>query len=176
VRRLPAATGAVLVCLLALSGCGWFGSSAPKQTEACPSTVILRPLANTAVFGPAPERRPDNVSFYGLLSEADAKCVYSGHSLTGCRSRSPPGSPRSDLAVRQGRGDRLHRRGDIRRTLDRRQGEFDRALAAGCQNALEAEPHCSQVALERQLDGSARQRLGFAGQQYRRNVVVRPVA
>ena len=80
-RRLPAAPGAVLVCLLALSGCGWFESSAPKQTEACPSTVILRPLANTAVFGPAPERRPDNVSFYGLLSEADAKCVYSGDAM-----------------------------------------------------------------------------------------------
>jgi hypothetical protein len=82
VRRPPAAPGAVLVCLLALSACGWFGSSpASKSTEACPSTVILRPLANSAVFGPAPERRPDNVAFYGLLSEADAKCVYSGDAM-----------------------------------------------------------------------------------------------
>ena len=38
---------------------------------------MLRPLANTAVFGPAPERRPDNVAFYGLLSEAELKCDYS---------------------------------------------------------------------------------------------------
>jgi hypothetical protein len=36
--------------------------------------VVLRPLANTAVFGPAPERRPDNVAFYGILSEAALKC------------------------------------------------------------------------------------------------------
>jgi len=82
VRHQPAAPSAALVCLLALSGCGWLGSSsASKSTEACPSTVILRPLANTAVFGPAPERRPDNVAFYGLLSEADAKCVYSGDAM-----------------------------------------------------------------------------------------------
>jgi len=43
--------------------------------------VILRPLANTAVFGPAPERRPDNVAFYGLLSEADIKCEYTGNAM-----------------------------------------------------------------------------------------------
>jgi hypothetical protein len=81
-RRPRAAPSAVLIGLLALSGCGWLGSSsASKPTEACPSTLILRPLANTAVFGPAPERRPDNVAFYGLLSEADAKCVYSGDAM-----------------------------------------------------------------------------------------------
>ena len=43
--------------------------------------MILRPLANTAVFGPAPERRPDNVAFYGLLSEADLKCEYTGDAV-----------------------------------------------------------------------------------------------
>jgi hypothetical protein len=53
-----------------------FSSSSSKQTEACPSAVVLRPLSNTAVFGPAPERRPENVAFYGLLSEADLKCEY----------------------------------------------------------------------------------------------------
>ena len=82
VSRPRAARSAVLIGLLAISGCGWLGSSsASKPTEACPSTVILRPLANTAVFGPAPERRPDNVAFYGLLSEAEAKCVYSGDAV-----------------------------------------------------------------------------------------------
>jgi len=55
--------------------------ASPKSTEACPSTVVLRPLANTAVFGPAPERRPDNVAFYGLLSEADLKCEYAGDAM-----------------------------------------------------------------------------------------------
>src|SRR5262249_54568069 len=76
------ASSAVLVGLLAFSGCGLFSSSPSKSTaEACPSAVILRPLANTAVFGPAPERRPDNVAFYGLLSEADLKCEYTGDAL-----------------------------------------------------------------------------------------------
>ena len=73
VKRPRTAPSAVLICFLVLSGCGWLGSStASKPSDACPSTVILRPLANTAVFGPAPERRPDNVAFYGLLSEAAA--------------------------------------------------------------------------------------------------------
>jgi hypothetical protein len=76
-----AARGAVLIGALAFPSCGWISPSASKSTEACPSTVILRPLANTAVFGPAPERRPDNVAFYGLLSEAELKCEYSGDAM-----------------------------------------------------------------------------------------------
>jgi hypothetical protein len=71
----------VLIGLLTLSGCGWLFPSSSKPTEACPSAVILRPLSNTAVFGPAPERRPDNVAFYGLLSEADLKCEYTGDAV-----------------------------------------------------------------------------------------------
>ncbi len=39
---------------------------------------MLRPLSQTAVFGPAAERRPDNVMFYGIVSEADVKCEYTG--------------------------------------------------------------------------------------------------
>jgi hypothetical protein len=42
---------------------------------------VLRPLSNTAVFGPRPERRPENVAFYGLLSEAELKCDYAGDAL-----------------------------------------------------------------------------------------------
>ena len=81
-RRARTAPSAVLIGLLALSGCGWISSSSSKSTtEACPSAVILRPLANSAVFGPAPERRPDNVAFYGLLSEADLKCEYTGDAV-----------------------------------------------------------------------------------------------
>ncbi len=43
--------------------------------------MILRPLAQTAVFGPALERRPDNVAFYGIVSEADVKCEYTGDAV-----------------------------------------------------------------------------------------------
>ena len=79
-RGLRAAAGAALVGL-PLTGCGWFSSSTSKPAEACPSAVVLRPLSNTAVFGSGPERRPDNVAFYGLLSEAELKCDYSGDAL-----------------------------------------------------------------------------------------------
>ena len=79
--RLRAAQGAALLGILALSGCGSFSSSSSKQAETCTSAVVLRPLSNTAVFGSAPERRPDNVAFYGLLSEADLKCENSGGSV-----------------------------------------------------------------------------------------------
>jgi len=43
--------------------------------------VILRPLANNAVFGSAEQRRPDNIAFYGLLSEADLKCEFAGDAV-----------------------------------------------------------------------------------------------
>ena len=42
---------------------------------------MLRPLSQTAVFGPAAERRPDNVMFYGIVSEADVKCEYTGDAV-----------------------------------------------------------------------------------------------
>ena len=80
-RFQRAAKNAAFFGLLALSGCGWFSSSSSKSTPTCPSAVVLRPLSNTAVFGAAPERRPDNVAFYGLLSEADLKCEASGDAL-----------------------------------------------------------------------------------------------
>ena len=41
----------------------------------------MRSLANTAVFASGSERRPDNVAFYGLLSEADLKCKYTGDAV-----------------------------------------------------------------------------------------------
>ncbi len=43
--------------------------------------MILRPLANTAILGPGAEARPDNVAFYGLLSEVDRKCDYTGDAV-----------------------------------------------------------------------------------------------
>jgi len=81
VIRLPAAPSAVLAGLVALGGCSLLPSVSSKPSEPCPNAVILKPLAQTAVFGPAPERRPDNVAFYGILSEADLKCEYTADAL-----------------------------------------------------------------------------------------------
>lgn len=73
------ARAAVLFGLLALSGCSLLGTSQPPQ--ACPAAVILRPLANTAVFGASGEARPENVAFYGLISEVDRTCDYANDAV-----------------------------------------------------------------------------------------------
>jgi hypothetical protein len=67
-----------------LSGCGTVGSlnpfsSSSAQSKAppaapCPSAVVLRPLAQTAVFAPGAARQPIGVGFYGFLSDVDARC------------------------------------------------------------------------------------------------------
>jgi hypothetical protein len=70
--------------LFALSGCSWLPfSSSSKPAQPCPAAVILRPLANTAVFAPglAGEPRPENVAFRGLLSEVDRSCAYAGDTV-----------------------------------------------------------------------------------------------
>jgi len=72
----------MLFGLAALSGCGtvssWFSSASPEvkapPAAPCPSAVILRPLAQTAVFAPGAARQPTGVAFYGVLSDVDAKC------------------------------------------------------------------------------------------------------
>jgi hypothetical protein len=66
---------AILV-LSGLAGCSLNPfKSAPK--EACPSAIVLQPLANTAVFASAAsEPRPENVAFFGLVSEIDSRCDY----------------------------------------------------------------------------------------------------
>lgn len=70
-----------------LAGCGavssvmpFSSSRAASKTIACPTTTILRPLANTAVFGPAATvpRKSIDVAFYGLLSEVEATCEAAG--------------------------------------------------------------------------------------------------
>ena len=76
-----AARGAALAGLVALSGCGWFSSAPEKPAQACPGAVILRPLANTAIFGPAADRRPENVAFYGLLSDVESNCTVAAQSV-----------------------------------------------------------------------------------------------
>jgi hypothetical protein len=81
VNWAPSARCAALAGLVALSGCGWFASAPEKPAQACPGAVILRPLANTAIFGPAADRGPENIAFYGLLSEVDSKCTYTAQSV-----------------------------------------------------------------------------------------------
>ena len=43
--------------------------------------MILRPLANTVVFGPGEGRRQINIAFTGRLSEVDAKCDLAGGAM-----------------------------------------------------------------------------------------------
>lgn len=72
--------------LALLSGCGLFGSSSSsakdeKPAATCPGATILRPLAQTAVFGPGATAQPAGVAFYGVLSEVEAKCERAGDSV-----------------------------------------------------------------------------------------------
>jgi hypothetical protein len=75
---------AAFAALLVLSGCQWlpsFGSRASAPAEACPAALILRPLANTAVFGSGSKRTPENVAFYGILSDVSLNCEKTGDTL-----------------------------------------------------------------------------------------------
>lgn len=92
-RRLASAVAAA--ALAGLSGCGTissmnpFSSSADKAASpaaasnvaACPQAVVLRPLANTVVFGPGEGRRQINIAFTGRLSDVDIKCDFAGGAL-----------------------------------------------------------------------------------------------
>lgn len=70
--------GLAVPLVLALTGLnlhpfGLFGGSKPAE-QTCPAAIILRPLANTAVFAPGAAPRPENVTFYGLIDEVDSRC------------------------------------------------------------------------------------------------------
>lgn len=89
-RRQRAGAPAAILMVAALSGCGTvsslnpFSSSSVPATPAaaCPQAVILRPLANTAVFTPSAQtHRPLDVAFYGILSDVDAKCDFNGGTM-----------------------------------------------------------------------------------------------
>jgi len=47
----------------------------------CPTATILRPLAQTAVFGPGAEHNPTGVAFYGILDDVTVKCDQSGGAI-----------------------------------------------------------------------------------------------
>jgi hypothetical protein len=62
----------------------WFSSSAASSAPpaaACPSAVILHPLAQTAIFAPGAAHQPMGVGFYGILSDVDAKCEQVGDAV-----------------------------------------------------------------------------------------------
>jgi hypothetical protein len=78
--------GVMLSGPAALSGCSWVSpwfSSAPASAPAasCPSAVILRPLAQTAIFAPGAAHQPMGVGFYGILSDVEAKCERVGEAV-----------------------------------------------------------------------------------------------
>ncbi|MBV9555001.1 MAG: hypothetical protein JO032_19660 [Alphaproteobacteria bacterium] len=59
----------------------FFGGKTAETPPAasCPAAVILRPLANTAVFaGQAGELKPPNVAWYGVFSDISVKCQVAG--------------------------------------------------------------------------------------------------
>jgi hypothetical protein len=73
-----------------LASCSWvpfIGKKSPDKAAAgpaCPATVILHPLANTAVFNPGtpPDSlKPINVAWYGIFSDISATCTMSGGTL-----------------------------------------------------------------------------------------------
>jgi hypothetical protein len=73
-----------LAGLALLSGCGLFGSSSAtdqKSAAACPTTAILQPLSQTAVFAPGSPAQPLGVAFYGILSDAEVKCERAGDAV-----------------------------------------------------------------------------------------------
>jgi hypothetical protein len=75
-KRTFLRAGMAVALVLALTGFnpfGLFGKSKPAE-RTCPAAVILRPLANTALFAPGAAPRPENVAFYGLIDEVDSRC------------------------------------------------------------------------------------------------------
>jgi hypothetical protein len=68
--------------LALLAGCSWLPFGHKEPPVACPTTTILRPLAQTALFNKTGTGlRPTDVAFYGILSEVDPKCSGDANTL-----------------------------------------------------------------------------------------------
>jgi hypothetical protein len=88
-RSCAAAALLAAFALAFLASCSWIPFVGKKKEEkpinpACPITVILHPLANTAVFnatGVQGELKPLNVAWYGIYSDIQATCTMSGSTL-----------------------------------------------------------------------------------------------
>lgn len=58
------------------------GSSGGAAASAsCPTTAILHPLAQTAVFAPGRQPEPVGVAFYGILDDVSSTCERSGAAI-----------------------------------------------------------------------------------------------
>ncbi len=81
--RVWASRAAAAGSLALLAGCSWLPFGGHKEPPvACPTTAILRPLAQTALFNKSGTGlRPTDVSFYGILSEVDPKCSGDANTL-----------------------------------------------------------------------------------------------
>jgi hypothetical protein len=87
-RHHGAAALLAALAFIALASCSWmpFGGRKgdnPAAGAACPIAVILKPLANTAVFRPGagPDPKPVDVAFYGIFSDISASCQPAGDAL-----------------------------------------------------------------------------------------------
>ena len=61
----------------------FIGKKSDKEAAgpACPIGVILKPLANTVVFGASGELKPLNAIWYGVYSDISATCNVTGDTL-----------------------------------------------------------------------------------------------
>jgi hypothetical protein len=71
-----------------LASCSWIPFVGDKKSEkaanpACPTAVILHPLANTAVFNPTAtgDLKPLDVAWYGIYSDLSVSCTVTGGTL-----------------------------------------------------------------------------------------------
>lgn len=71
--------------VMLVSACSWVPFVGKKKDEpiapSCPVAAVLRPLANTPVFGATPDRKPTNVAWYGVFSEVSVSCKGGGDTL-----------------------------------------------------------------------------------------------
>ena len=70
------ARGAAVLGLALIAGCSWLPWSRRQPAEACPASVVLQPLKQTAVFAAGRQPAPQNVAFYGIIDEVDSQCEY----------------------------------------------------------------------------------------------------
>jgi hypothetical protein len=88
-RSYAAAALLAAFTLALLASCSWVPFVGKKRAEkpinpSCPITVILHPLANTAVFNPSTppdELKPLYVAWYGIYSDISVTCTMSGGTL-----------------------------------------------------------------------------------------------
>jgi hypothetical protein len=82
-RGAVALLAAFGLAVLASCSLNPFGGKKADQAAApaCPVAVILKPLANTAIFSPNTELKPINVAWYGIYSDISVTCNVNGGTL-----------------------------------------------------------------------------------------------